>query len=55
MIDVLKDFAERLSVPACTGLPFGHIADQVTLPIGVRAQLDADQQLLTMVESAVAG
>lgn len=55
MIDVLKDFAERLGVPACTGLPFGHIADQVTLPIGVRAQLDADQQLLTMVESAVAG
>ena len=32
----------HLSAPLVTGLQFGHIADHVTLPVGARAQLNAD-------------
>jgi muramoyltetrapeptide carboxypeptidase len=30
---------KRLSVPILTGLPFGHVRDKVTLPVGVKAEL----------------
>ncbi len=53
MLQVLEDRAKAIGVPCCTGFSFGHIADQVTMPIGVRASLDADAQTLTILESAV--
>lgn len=31
-------------IPVMTGLPFGHIADMVTLPVGATARLDADAE-----------
>lgn len=40
-------------VPAVYGLSFGHVRDQLTLPIGVRARLDADALTLTLLEPAV--
>ena len=39
--------------PAVYGYSFGHIAHQVTLPLGVRARLDAGAQTLTLLEPAV--
>ena len=30
---------ERLAVPVVTGLPFGHVPDKVTLPVGAQAHL----------------
>jgi muramoyltetrapeptide carboxypeptidase len=32
---------ERLEVPLYTGLPFGHVPDKLTLPVGGRCTLDA--------------
>ena len=32
---------ERLSVPVLTGLPFGHSARKLTLPVGAAARLTA--------------
>jgi muramoyltetrapeptide carboxypeptidase len=32
----------HLPIPVITGLPFGHIRDKVTLPVGARAQLISD-------------
>lgn len=29
----------RLKIPVVTGLPFGHVTDKVTLPVGAQAQL----------------
>lgn len=40
-------------VPAIYGLSFGHVRDQLTLPIGVRARLDVQAQTLTLLETAV--
>jgi muramoyltetrapeptide carboxypeptidase len=51
--DVIKDRLGDLGVPVVYGLSFGHIRDQCTLPIGIEAELDADNATLTLVESAV--
>ena len=32
----------QLTVPVLTGLPFGHIRDKVTLPVGAQARLQSD-------------
>ena len=40
--ELLSQYLLPLSVPVVLGLPFGHIDEQWTLPLGVRARLDAD-------------
>lgn len=43
----------RLTIPAVTGYSIGHIRNQFTLPIGVRATLDTGRQTVTLLEAAV--
>ena len=48
--------AERLSslrVPVVTGLPFGHVDLNATIPIGAKARLDGDSGDLIITEPAV--
>lgn len=40
--DILREIADAAGVPALAGIPLGHISDQWTLPLGARAELDAD-------------
>ena len=51
--DALLEFAERLRVPAVRDLPFGHVEHNCTLPVGVRARLDADAATLEILDPAV--
>jgi muramoyltetrapeptide carboxypeptidase len=51
--DVLKERLLPLGVPVLTGLPFGHLTHNATLPIGVRATLDAQNGDLLIADSAV--
>ena len=51
--DVLSERLLPLKVPIVAGLPFGHIPLKATLPIGVRATLDAVKGDLTIDEPAV--
>ena len=44
--DVIDELAAELRVPCIAGAPFGHIADQWTLPLGAMAELDADAPAL---------
>ena len=44
---------QPLKVPAVTGYSFGHIRNQFTIPVGVRATLDTREQTLTLLEAAV--
>jgi muramoyltetrapeptide carboxypeptidase len=53
MEDVLKERLLPLKVPVVGGLPFGHIPLNATLPIGVRATLDAFKGDLVITEPAV--
>ena len=51
--DVFKERLLPLKVPIVAGLPFGHIPLNATLPVGVRATLDAIKGDLLIAEPAV--
>jgi muramoyltetrapeptide carboxypeptidase len=44
---------QALSIPAVTGYSIGHIRDQFTIPMGIRATLDTERQTVTLLEPAV--
>ncbi len=52
--EVLATYLEPLGVPVAFGFPIGHIEEQWTMPIGVRARLDADAGEVELLEGAVA-
>jgi muramoyltetrapeptide carboxypeptidase len=49
----LDDHFANLNVPAVTGYSFGHIPNQFTIPMGIRARLDTANETLTLLEPAV--
>lgn len=51
--DVIAERLSSLSVPVVTGLPFGHVELNATLPVGAQALLDGDNGDLIITESAV--
>jgi muramoyltetrapeptide carboxypeptidase len=51
--EVLSHYFLPLGIPVLYGLPFGHIDDQWTLPLGVTARIDAGACTLEILESAV--
>jgi muramoyltetrapeptide carboxypeptidase len=53
MEDLLQEYLKPLKIPAVYGLPIGHTSDMATLPLGVRARLNADKRELEILESAV--
>jgi muramoyltetrapeptide carboxypeptidase len=50
--EVLDAMLKPLNVPVFYGLTFGHTDDQLTLPLGVLATMNADQGTLEIKESA---
>jgi muramoyltetrapeptide carboxypeptidase len=51
--DVLKDRLLPLGVPVVSGLPFGHVRENATLPMGLQATLDGVKGDLIINEAAV--
>jgi muramoyltetrapeptide carboxypeptidase len=51
--EVLDQIVGPLGAPSCTGLLIGHTDNQLTLPLGILATLDADKGELVIEESAV--
>jgi len=51
--EVLGHYFRPLGVPVAHGFPIGHIGDQWTIPVGVRARLDADACTVELLEPAV--
>ncbi len=51
--EVLLSYFGPLGVPVVMGLPIGHIPAQWTIPLGIRAALDADSCTLTLLDPAV--
>ena len=50
--EVLDSILGGLKIPVLAGLTIGHTDDQLTLPEGVMASLDADRQKLVIEEAA---
>ncbi len=51
--DVIAERLAPLGVPVMIGLPFGHIDDYCTLPLGIRAAMDTRTGELEIREAAV--
>ncbi len=51
--EIVDNILGNLKIPVLGGLTIGHTSDQVTLPEGVMATLDATQQELVIEESGV--
>ena len=48
---LLSYMRERLSIPILQGLPFGHMKDKVTLPVGAHCVLDSSEDSLSLMMS----
>jgi muramoyltetrapeptide carboxypeptidase len=53
LMEVFFERLGNLGIPVIYGLSFGHIKNKFTIPLGVNAELDVDNQTLTLLESAV--
>jgi len=51
--EVLDGILKQTTAPVLSGLTIGHTDDQLTLPEGAMARLDADKQELTIEEAGV--
>ena len=52
--EVLAGYFEPLGIPVAYGFPVGHLDAQWTLPLGIRARLDAGAGEVELLEPAVA-
>jgi muramoyltetrapeptide carboxypeptidase len=50
---VLEQHLGSLGIPAFQGAFIGHMPDQFTIPVGARAEIDADKGTLQLLEAAV--
>lgn len=50
---ILREVFESYENPVLTGLRYGHVKGSLTLPIGIRARMNASKGLLDFLESAV--
>jgi muramoyltetrapeptide carboxypeptidase len=51
--EVLQQYFGALGIPVAYGFPVGHIDSQWTIPLGVRARLDATNGEVDLLEAAV--
>ncbi len=51
--EIVDNLLGNIGIPVIYGLTIGHTSNQLTLPIGVNAELDADAKTLNIVESGV--
>ncbi|MBN1637669.1 MAG: LD-carboxypeptidase [Ignavibacteriales bacterium] len=51
--EVLFDRLKNLGVPVMYGMSFGHIRNKITIPFGIKAKLDTNNQTLTLLENSV--
>lgn len=51
--EVIEQLYGKLEIPILLGMPFGHVKDKLTLPIGIRARIDTSARSLTILERSV--
>lgn len=53
VFEVLEQHLAPLGVPAFQGASFGHISANLSLPVGIAAEIDADEGTIRLLEPAV--
>jgi muramoyltetrapeptide carboxypeptidase len=53
LAQTLDERMAELRIPSAYGYSFGHIAHQVTIPVGVKARFDTEARTVTLLEAAV--
>ena len=51
--EVLMDRLSGLGIPVAYGLSFGHIKNKFTIPLGIKADFNADKKTITLLENSV--
>jgi muramoyltetrapeptide carboxypeptidase len=53
VLQVIKDYFGKIGKPVIFGFPCGHGVEKITIPIGTRVLLDADEKLVVFKEAGV--
>lgn len=53
LAETLEDQFGALRMPSAYGFSFGHIPQHFTIPLGIRARVDASERTVTLLEAAV--
>jgi muramoyltetrapeptide carboxypeptidase len=53
LAEIFSETARAAGKPFLTNLPFGHTGKKMTLPVGLKARVDAGERTLEFLESAV--
>ena len=53
LMETIEDRLGDLKIPVIYGMSFGHIDNQMTLPVGIKAALNTENQTITLLENAV--
>jgi muramoyltetrapeptide carboxypeptidase len=53
MLDVLNERLGDLRIPVIHGLSFGHIRENFTIPLGIKAEMNTAKSTVTFLETAV--
>lgn len=51
--EVIEQLYSKLNIPIMIGMPFGHVKDKLTLPLGILAEIDTNNRSLTILERSV--
>ena len=51
--EVLNEDLLPLNIPVVTGIPFGHIPNKITLPLGSRVRMDTRRRSITVLQPVV--
>ena len=50
---LLKDIASNIDIPIFSGLPVGHSTENITIPLGLQAELNMDNMTLSVADTCV--
>jgi muramoyltetrapeptide carboxypeptidase len=52
-LEILNDRFKDIGIPVVYGMPFGHMKNKLTLPVGISAKIDTEKKIFALIEPAV--
>lgn len=51
--EVIEQLYSKLNIPIMLGMPFGHVKDKLTLPLGILTEINTNNRSITILERSV--